>query len=284
MKQEALQMLKFINKKPKKTKATIELLTKIVKKNIGNQKCGKKRANLQLIIGGILYYMRTGCTWRLVPAVFGNYKTIYGWFARISKLELFKKIWNHLKNFLYGSKKKSLRKILIDGSLTCFSGEKTYAKRNPRNRNKLTINRIISTNGSGIPIDLIIVPGTAHDTNFLQPMLNKIDEKHTLKNNFYVHADKGFDSFKNRRFVSSKGGFPEISLRKMGFQIEFHNPKDRYRWKVERSIAWLNRFQSIAHVTTRLVSRFSELFHLAFIIIGSRKLALKDFSFISRSF
>lgn len=271
MKHKVLQMLKFIDKNTKKLERFLVDLSRAVLKRIGRQTRGKKRSSLINALAGILYYIKSGCTWRGLPLVFGNYKTVYGWFCKLSKLDIFTQSWISIIKELINCGKLSLKKILIDGSLTSFHGGGQFAKNNPRNRNKKTINRVISVSSSGIPLSILLVPGTAHDTNFLEHSLDQIDENFKLPKIFSVHADKGFDSFKNRMYVRSKGGFPHIAARKY-VQIDQSSisSKDKHRWKVERSIAWINRFKACTNIFMRNINHINSLFSIAFILISSR--------------
>ena len=67
MKQRMLQMLISVYGNFKKLKLFIEFIKKFIRKIIGVQKHGKRRHNLGKVIFGILYYIKSGCQWRLLP-------------------------------------------------------------------------------------------------------------------------------------------------------------------------------------------------------------------------
>jgi hypothetical protein len=279
MKQKKLQVIHFINKKDqKKIKILIDLLVNSIKKRIGKQKYGKKRTNLWNVIAGILYYARSGCSWRQLPVIFGNYKTVHGWFSRICDWKIFKCNWHSIMLELMKKNKININRILIDGSLTNFSGGGLYAQKNPRNRNKKTINRIFAVNSSGLPISFILAHGKAHDSQFLPTMIDKIRDQFDFPKKFYVHTDKGFDSFNNRWKVLLNGGFPEIPFRNMGYRIPYKQEKDRHRWKIERSIAWINRYKALSNISIKLVDRIEQVIYLVFIAIMTSYLSCKNFN------
>ena len=43
---------------------------------------GRPPADLRRILNGLLYFVRAGCAWRLLPHDFGPWKTVYGYFRR----------------------------------------------------------------------------------------------------------------------------------------------------------------------------------------------------------
>ena len=41
---------------------------------------GRPPADLRRILNGLLYFVRAGCAWRLLPHDFGPWQTVYGYF------------------------------------------------------------------------------------------------------------------------------------------------------------------------------------------------------------
>ncbi|PPE05325.1 transposase [Holospora curviuscula] len=44
------------------------------------------------LVNGILYVVKTGCQWRMLPKDFPPWKTVYGYFRRLSKLGIWEKV------------------------------------------------------------------------------------------------------------------------------------------------------------------------------------------------
>ena len=74
-----------------------------------------------------------------------------------------------------------------------------------------------------------------------------------------LHADKGYDSNKARRFLRKKGIQPRIARR----GIESSEKLGKHRWVVERTFAWLNTFRRL-----RIRYERRDDIHLAFLLIG----------------
>lgn len=54
----------------------------------GNRSIHSRRS----LVNGILYVVKTGCQWRMLPKDFPPWKTVYGYFRRLSKLGIWEKI------------------------------------------------------------------------------------------------------------------------------------------------------------------------------------------------
>lgn len=285
MKHEVLRMLKFINSDSKKLFAMLGFMSESIKNRIGKQKCGQERMDLIPCLAGILYYLRTNCTWRGLPIVFGIYQTIYGWFSRLCKLNMFEQWFATVLIKLVGSGKISLHRVLIDGSLATALKGGNLAKRTPRNRNKNSINRIFAVNGSGQPIGILLAEGSAHDSQFLEPMLEAIEKTCKLPKNFFCHGDKGFDSMYNRLAIVRRNGNARIPFRNMGFAAEvgYVKEKDHQRWKVERTNSWINKFKAVTYIFTRNTNHIHGLINLAGLMTLSKKLSLKDLKIMTES-
>ncbi len=76
---------------------------------------GRPSTDLREIIKGILYVLRSGCSWRMLPNDYPAWETVYGYFNGWSKAHLWEKINAHLvkqvgKNTLKPNRKKTYRK------------------------------------------------------------------------------------------------------------------------------------------------------------------------------
>jgi IS5 family transposase len=87
-----------------------------------------------------------------------------------------------------------------------------------------------------------------------------------------LHADKAYDSRALRQELRRRGITPRIARRR----VESSERLGRYRWVVERTISWLNRFR-------RLRIRYERRadIHLAFLHIGC---ALICWNFLDHEF
>ena len=82
-----------------------------------------------------------------------------------------------------------------------------------------------------------------------------------------LHADKGYDHRSCRADCRRRGIVPRIARR----GVESGERLGRHRWKVERTLAWLNRFRRL---TVRYERR--EDIHLAFTTLGCALVCLNQ--------
>ena len=264
MKKKVIEKLECFSKDFKNMEKIITFTAIEIKKKYAPKKIGRKRVDITHVLAGILYRCKMGCSWKFLPKEFGSKSTIHRWFRVFVKENIFEMI---CVNFMKYLKKDSLtnQRFIFDGSLIqCVSGNENSIY-NIR-RGKKCVNRLISCDEQGMSLSLIYAKGTANDTNFLIPLLEKINHN----NNFYAHADKGFDSCKNRYEIITRGGIPFIPMRKFNKNINFLKQKDVHRFKVERTFSWINNFKSLKIITDKLSDSILQNTFVAFIVIYSR--------------
>ena len=83
-----------------------------------------------------------------------------------------------------------------------------------------------------------------------------------------LHADKGYDYSELRSWLARRGILPRIARR----GIESRERLGRYRWVVERTLAWLGRYRRLVRRYERHGHHFLGFVTLACTMIGYRKL------------
>ena len=254
-----LDYFKFLSKSKRKRKKIIIFLANESNKQFGKQKKGKQRADMKLMIAGILYYLKSGCTWEMLPNDFGPHQTVYGWYVKMCDVKLFEILFPKLKIAFFKGAKKQIERLCSDGSLVQHCRKNELTGINPRNKNKNTINRMVTTNEDGLPLDIIICHGTAHDSIFFATSIYNSVNGLELKETWYSHADKAFDSYASRKFIKQRGGIPEIPYRDMGKNKGVINKKDSYRFVVERYFAWSNSCKNLKVVFIKNADRIKQM-------------------------
>lgn len=116
----------------------------------------------------------------------------------------------------------------------------------------------------GIPLAVKLSAANVNDGKMLESMLDAIPPVRGKRGRprqrpAKLHADKGYDFAFCRLACRTRGITPRIARR----GIESSERLGRYRWVVERTLAWLNRFRRL----TVRYERRSEI-HLAFLTLG----------------
>ena len=126
---------------------------------------------------------------------------------------------------------------------------------------------------NGTPLSCVLSGANRHDSQMVEQALDAIPSVRTGRRGaprfrpHKLHADKGYDSAKCREQLRQAGIVPRIARR----GIESSQKLGRYRWVVERTFAWLNRFR-------RLKVRYERRddIHLAFVLLGCALITWKQ--------
>ena len=152
-------------------------------------------------------------------------------------------------------------------------GEKTGE--NPTDRGKQGTKRHLVVDKEGIPLAIQLTGANVSDTTMLEQTVDAIvpikgPKGRPRKRPAKLHADKGYESRKNKAALRRRGITPRIARK----GIESKERLGRHRWVVERTHSWLNRFR-------RLKVRYERRadIHEAFLKIGCALICL---NFIGR--
>lgn len=201
---------------------------------------GEKELILIRVLHGIYYVLRTGIQWDALPFVFGRPKTVYHWFATFSLWGFFDETWTYAIDKLQEKQALSLchqsidsthRKALSGGSATGAS---------PVDPAKPGSKIIIQTDATGLPIGLFVAASNRHDQELLKPtFLDTIKRIKRQQDSTFLHADRGFDSDSNAKFVKTfcMIRISHSRIYKKRKQTQTDILRDRYRWVVERTIS-----------------------------------------------
>jgi transposase len=129
----------------------------------------------------------------------------------------------------------------------------------------------------GIPLAILLTAANVNETTMLEPTIDAIQPikgptGRPRKRPDKLHADKGYESKKNKAALRKRGIAPRIARK----GVESKQKLGRHRWVVERTHSWLNRYK-------RLKVRYERRadIHEAFLKIGC---ALICWNFVQQGF
>jgi transposase len=212
-----------------------------------NKPRGVPRVNDRRVLNGIFWVLRSGAPWRDLPKAFGPYSTCYNRFVRWRRAG----VWSQM----------------IDTSIVRVHQHAASTARNKkqsmgRSRGGLTskIHAVVDTNG--LPVQLALTAGEAHDNQLAGKLLSR------LKAGTMLLADRGYDA----DWIITKRGVwanvPPKSNRKE--PICFSPYLYRARNLVER---FFNKIKQCRRVATRYDKLAAN--YLAFIQLASIRLWLR---------
>lgn len=207
---------------------------------------GRPHADLRRIFAGILYFVRSGCQWDLVPRVYGARSTLEKYFSKWVIAGVFDRLITESLE-LYDSEIGIEWKFQsIDGSIKRAPGCSKNAGKNPTDRARPGVKQMILTDQNGIPLAARTIPANESDMRNLESTLEdiRIQRPNPREVDQHLCADKGFDSDENRTTCEEWGYRHHIREKgeEWWLPIRKYNPK---RWVVERTHAWLNQFRGV---------------------------------------
>ncbi len=118
--------------------------------------------------------------------------------------------------------------------------------RNPTDRGKPGTKRHVVVDAQGIPLAIRLSAANVNDVTLFEMMVAAIEPiKRPLgrprKRPAKWHADKAYDAQRCRDYLRRRG----IACRIARKGIESSERLGRYRWVVERTLAWLNQFRRL---------------------------------------
>lgn len=135
---------------------------------------------------------------------------------------------------------------------------------NPTDKGKPGTKRHVVVDRRGIPLVALLRGANRHDSMLFERLIAAIPPIKTVrggrrKRPEKLHADKGYDIPRCRRFLGRRG----ITCRIARKGIERTDRLGRYRWVVERTLAWLAKYRRL----TIRYERRSDI-HQGFLSLG----------------
>ena len=244
-------------------------------KNIGkfyDKKYTNTKYELDDIINGIFYILKTGISWR-DSLYFINYNTLYYHYSRFVKYDIFKKIFLKLRKQNLLSNKSNIH--LIDSTFILNKFGHNKIKRNKYFKNKNCNKISMITDINGLPLSILINTGNVHDLSFVEKHMkdmyiftknkkNNDNNNNNNNNNYLLLADKTYESSKHREYIN-KFNYQFMIPKKKNMNRDYHFDKNIYKSRIIIE----NTFQKLK-VFRRIMIRYDSLFknYFSFVYFG----------------
>jgi putative transposase len=203
-------------------------------KSVGRpEKCPRKA------LEGILYVLKSGCQWSLVPKEYGCYTTIHGKFLRWCRQGKIATVLTKTRR-RYQSRNQKNNWFALDTS-SKKSPFAEFSGKNPTDRAKRGVKYVMIVDRKGAPLYVDIAPANKHDSQLFSPIMQNF---HTSKKVRILAADSAFDVKKFYKKCKEKN----IAL------IASPNPRRRknihkfsvpHRWIIEQTFGILSWFRGL---------------------------------------
>jgi putative transposase len=232
-------------------------------------KTGRPPANLRRVLDAILYLVKTGCQWRMLPSDFPRWRTVYGHFQAWNQSGRLKKIHESLRSALRELAgrvpqasagiidSQTVRSDAHGGNVGYDAGKKTKGRK-----------RFLCVDTLGYIVTVLIasadLPERAGARVLLEPILRS-------GNVAKIWADGGFSGPDLAAWAWATGNGTDLEIVRRGENASGFRVLPK-RWVVERTFAWLVQ-------NRRLVRDYEKSFQSAeaFVYLAAIRLMLNQY-------
>lgn len=230
---------------------------------------GRKRTtDLREVLNAILYLVRTGCQWRMLPKEFPPRSTVYGYFRRFWQEGIGHRIWMVL---LMQTREQAFKEASPTAGVVDSQSVKTTEAGGLRGDDAgKKINgrkRHLVTDTLGLPLNLAVHPASIQDRDGLALACRWIKRQFPWLTCLF--ADAGYQGPIAAGIAASAGRRLETVKRPPhaeGFEVV---PR---RWVIERTFGWLGRNRRLAKDFERLIETSTAMAVVAIIQVLARRL------------
>lgn len=240
-------------------------------------KGGAPRCNDRACLEGILYVLRGGIAWRLLPKEIGaSYSTCWRRFHEWTLAGIWDQVHAKLLTALGKAKALSVYRVIIDSASVraIFGGAHTGP--NPTDRSKNGCKRHVICDSHGIPLVVLTGPANQRDEEMVAPMLDQFPE---------VINTQGKNQQQPKALQGDRGyGFPWIIAMLVTRMIRsllaprgspHGSGLGKTRYVIERTMAWFDNYRRLRMCYERTGTHFQAFNVLAACVMCSNRLRQK---------
>lgn len=240
--------------------------------------------DLMEIVNAILYKLKSGCQWRLLPIghLFSGegptWNTVFHHYRKWCVKEEWQKIYSRILN---------RDKSCLDLSISHIDGSHTPVYRGGENaeyqgrKKRCTTNALFFSDNQGIPLAMAEPQAGNHaDLHEIEDRIDEIVSQLSAAeisvDGLFCDLDAGFDGKALRSALVSHGIIPNVcpNPRNGGETTEewlYDEEMYKERWKIERTNAWMDGFKAVLTRFDTTIASWKGWNFLAFIVIFLKK-------------
>jgi putative transposase len=231
---------------------------------------GRRPIDRRQIINAILYVVRTGCQWRMLPKNFPNWSTVYNVFWRWRNDGTWQKIHDALRaKVRKNAGKKSTPTVAIIDSQSIRTAEGGEERGYDAGKKITGRKRHVAVDTLGLLLAVVVHGAGCQDQNGAKWVLEKLG-KHFCRLKI-IFGDSAYGRSGLPDWVQETFGWIlQTVLRPVGVKGFVVLPK---RWIVERTFAWLARHRRHNKDYEKTTASSEAITYIAMISLMSKRLA-----------
>jgi transposase len=235
-----------------------------------NPKGGRPPEEKRKVVQGIFWMLDNGAKWKDLPRRFGAKSTVHRWFQKWVADGLFEAILRDAGRCIEARDGYRLYECFIDGT---FSKAKGGGDGIGCTRVGKGVKIMVLVDARGLPVAVDTTSASPHESRLVQRLFDFMLTEQTPER---VIGDKAYDCDQLDEELAARGTemiAPHRANRKPENVTQDRRPLQRYRrrWKVERTIAWIQHFRRLCIRWEKSTKLFQGFLHLACTVLLLRQ-------------
>ena len=197
----------------------------------------KRKFTLRSVWNALMYVVKTGCQWRMLPREFPNWQLVYYYYRKWVDEELFDRLLDKLRSKVRVKKGQRAKASLgIMDSQSVRWGNNRSLKSYDGNKKVKGIKRHVVVDKNGFLLAVMVTVAHIHDSQAVVWLMRVLKESYaSIK---VVLADGGYRGDIIETVKNKFGYLLQVVIRNKNQKAEF-KPISK-RWIVERTFSWFD--------------------------------------------
>lgn len=222
---------------------------------------GRPATDKRQVLQGIFWVLDNGAKWKDLPHRFGSKSTVHRWFRKWVQSGVFETIMRRAGRCVEEHNGFRLYECFIDGT---FSKAKGGGDGIGCTKAGKGVKIMVLVDARGLPVSINTTSASPHESKLVQGLFDFMLTRALPER---IIGDKAYDSNALADELGEKGIeliAPHRSNRTPETKTQDGRPLRRYkrRWKVERTISWLQHFRRLCIRWERSTLMFQGFLHL----------------------